>query len=255
MDDSIILDSDFSLLMENGKILNRVFKETIEYATAGKSLLSIDAFMGNRIVDAGARAASLNYKGYGDVPYLYSSCISVNDIVVHGVPTDYELKEGDIVTIDCAIERHGVYVDKAVCFGVGSISDKAKRINMSVECALEYGIKKAVLGNKIGDISHEIHKAIKGFGFECCYNFVGHGIGYKFHTEPEVPNIGFQGVGPRLIEGMCIAIEPIALENSSKDLELGDDGWTIRNVAGLASHCEDTVYISKNGPIIVTRQE
>lgn len=255
MDDSIIKKEDYPLLLDNGKILNSVMQEGMKYASAGMTLIELDSFIYDNIIKNKARPACLNYKGYGTIPYPFSTCISVNNTVVHGVPYEYSLKDGDILTIDCAIEKGGVYVDKAVAFGIGTLSEEASRINMSVHNALEYAIKQAYIGNRIGDISSVIDKTIKSFGFKTCHHFMGHGIGYKFHTEPEVPNLGLRGTGPKLIEGMCIAIEPIALANYGEKClaEEADDGWTIYNLCGLASHCEDTIYVSKDGPVIVTR--
>ena len=202
-----------------------------------------DAFIRNR----GGVPTSEGYKGYPK-----AICISPNDVVVHGIPGAYEVAEGDLVTIDVGITLDGYIADSAYTFGVGEIEPEAQRLLDVAHDALVAGIAEARVGNRVGDISHAVQTVVEGAGFSVVRSLVGHGVGRHYHEDPHIPNFGEPGRGPRLSEGMTIAIEPMITAGGS-DVVVGQDGWTITTEDGsLAAHFEHTVAITADGPRILT---
>lgn len=191
------------------------------------------------------------FKGYRGYPA--SICVSINNEVVHGIPSDRFLKDGDIVSIDLGVFFEGYYGDAARSYGVGSIGELQKRLLEVTERSLYLGIERARPGNRVGDISAAIQNYVESHGFSVVRSFVGHGVGKFLHEEPQVPNFGKPGKGPRLKEGMTLAIEPM-VNTGAPDVMILDDGWTAVTVdGGYSAHFEHTVVITSNGPEILTK--
>ena len=191
------------------------------------------------------------FRGYRDYPS--SVCTSVNEQVVHGIPSGLVLKEGDIISIDLGVYKDGYFGDAAITLPVGRISPEAERLIKVTEDSLYAGIEKARRGNRVSDISHAIQNTVETHGFSVVKTFVGHGIGRSLHEDPQVPNFGAPGRGPRLMEGMTLAIEPM-VNAGTYDVNILDDGWTAVTTDGsLSAHYEHTVAITKNGPRILTK--
>jgi methionyl aminopeptidase len=181
------------------------------------------------------------FKGYNGFPNAL--CISVNDKVVHGIPDAYQLKEGDVVSVDCGVKKDGYCGDSAYTFEVGEIAPEVKKLLQTTKEALYVGISHAVEGKRIGDISHSIQMYCENRGYSVVRELVGHGIGKDMHEAPEVPNYGKKGHGPLLKNGMCIAIEPM-INLGTKNVRFEKDGWTVRTRDGKPSaHFEHTVAI------------
>jgi methionyl aminopeptidase len=190
---------------------------------------------------------SEGYKGYPA-----AICISSNDVVVHGIPGEYVVSEGDLVTIDVGVTLDGYIADSAYTFGVGDIDDEAQRLLDVAQDALDAGIAQARIGNHVGDISHAVQTVVEGAGFSIVRSLVGHGVGRHYHEDPHIPNLGEPGRGPRLSEGMTIAIEPM-ITAGGPDVVIADDGWTISTADGsLSAHFEHTVAITGDGARILT---
>jgi methionyl aminopeptidase len=192
------------------------------------------------------------FKGYRGYPYAV--CVSVNEVIVHGVPKKEKiLKEGDIVSFDFGAIYEGYVGDAALTVGVGEISEKAKELLKVTEEALYKGIERAHFGNRIGDISYAIQKHVESYGFNVIREFVGHGVGRQLHEPPEVPNFGKPGKGPKIEIGMVLAIEPM-VSAGSPEVEILEDGWTaVTKDRSLAAHFEHSVAITPKGPEILSR--
>jgi methionyl aminopeptidase len=190
---------------------------------------------------------SAGYKGYPK-----AICISPNDVVVHGIPGSFEVSEGDLVTIDVGVTLDAYIADSAYTFGVGVIDDDSQRLLDVGQDALAAGIAEAVVGNRVGDISHAVQAVVEAGGFSVVRSLVGHGVGRHYHEDPHIPNFGEPGRGPRLSEGMTIAIEPM-ITAGGPDIDVGEDGWTITTADGsMSAHFEHTVAITGDGPRILT---
>ncbi len=191
------------------------------------------------------------FKGYKGFPA--SICTSVNDEVVHGIPSEeVVLKEGDIVSIDLGVIYKGYISDAAITLPVGEISEAAERLLSVTKQALFEGIARAVPSNRVGDISHAIQSYVESKGYSVVRKFVGHGVGRKLHEEPQIPNFGLPGKGVKLREGMTLAIEPMVNEGTH-DVSIMEDGWTAKTKDGkLSAHFEHTILIKKSGPEILT---
>ena len=217
----------------------------------GMSTLELDKIIKNYIVFHGAKPSFLGYNGFPA-----SACISVNDTVIHGIPSSGEkLKEGDIVSVDVGAYIDGYHGDSAKTFAVGEISDEAKRLMASTEESLMLAIEIAKPGVRIGDISAAIQKYNEDRGFSVVREFVGHGVGAKLHEDPEVPNFGRAGHGPRLMPGMVIAIEPM-INAGRPNIRILPDGWTVKTAdKSLSAHFEHTIAITSQGAVILTMPE
>lgn len=201
--------------------------------------------------EATKRKAKAAFKGYCNYPSAL--CCSPNDQVVHGMPTQVPLKNGDIVSLDFGILYDDFYGDAALTLPVGIIDDRAKLLIQVTEQSLYEGINKAFSGNRLFDISHAIQHYVEQRGFSVVRDFVGHGIGRNLHEDPQVPNFGSSGHGVKLKPGMVLAIEPM-INEKSHEVKVLDDGWTVVTVdGGLSAHFEHTVAITENGPDILTR--
>ena len=216
----------------------------------GITTKQIDQAVHDYIVSQGAKPSFLNYNGYPA-----SACISVNNTIIHGIPDGYVLKEGDIVSIDVGAHYLGFHGDCAATFPCGAVSAEAERlINVTKQSFFE-GIRFATRGHRVSDISHAIQTYVESNGYSVVRSFVGHGVGAQLHEEPEVPNFGAPGRGPRLIPGMTLAIEPMVNEGVH-DVRVLKDGWTTVTADGkLSAHYENTVLITDGEPEILTVTE
>lgn len=213
----------------------------------GITTAQLNKIIHQTIVSLGGKPACL---GYGGFPA--ASCISVNDVVIHGVPGPYKLQDGDIVDIDLCVGADGFIGDCAATFACGTPSAEAQRLMDVTKEALARGIAAAQPGNRVGDVSAAVQSYVEANGFSCIRDYTGHGIGRKMHEEPEVPNYGRAGHGPRLVPGMVICIEPMVAQ-FDWPVRILSDGWTAKTRdGGLAAHFEHTVAITTKGPVILT---
>ncbi|MDD5449525.1 MAG: type I methionyl aminopeptidase [Candidatus Omnitrophica bacterium] len=241
-------DREISLISEAGAIIGKVFERLEGEIRPGITTIELDRLAGQLIKSFGGRAAFLGYKDFpGKI------CASPNDVVVHGIPGDRKLEKGDIISLDVGVERGGYYADSAATFAVGNCSDAAARLMEATECSLYIGIDKARAGNRLSDIGNAIQTFIENKGFSVVRAFVGHGIGAELHEEPEIPNFGAAGRGPRLEPGMVLAIEPMVNEGTC-DVEILEDGWTAVTGDGkLSAHFEHTILVTDKEPRILTK--
>ena len=221
-----------------------------EMVRPGVSTKEIDKAVYDYIVSQGARPSFLNYNGFPA-----SACISVNNTVIHGIPGDYLLQEGDIVSVDVGAYYQGFHGDCAATFPCGAISAKAEKLIHVTKQSFFEGIRFAKRGHRVSDISHAIQTYVESNGYSVVRSFVGHGVGAQLHEEPEVPNFGAPGRGPRLIPGMTLAIEPM-VNAGTHDVRIMKDGWTTVTADGkLSAHYENTVLITDGEPEILTVAE
>ena len=213
----------------------------------GVTTKELDRIAEEFIRSKGAIPSFKNYNGYPA-----SICASVNDVVIHGIPGNYTLKNGDIVGIDIGAYIDGYHGDSANTYGVGEISKEASDLIAVAKGGFEAGLKMAVDGNRIGDISAAIQKYVEERGYSVVREFVGHGVGAQMHEEPEVPNYGKSGRGPRLAPGMTLAVEPM-INAGGREIYMLDDDWTIVTADGsLSAHYEHSIVITKNEPVLLT---
>ena len=221
-----------------------------EMVRPGVSTKAIDRAVHDYIVAQGAKPSFLNYNGFPA-----SACISVNATVIHGIPGGYILKEGDIVSVDVGAYYQGFHGDCAATFACGAISTEAQRLVDVTKQSFFEGIRFATRGYRVQDISHAIQEYVESNGFSVVRSFVGHGVGRQLHEEPEVPNFGAPGRGPRLVPGMTIAVEPM-VNAGGYDVRVLKDGWTTVTADGsLSAHYENTVLITDGEPEILTVTE
>jgi len=197
-----------------------------------------------------SRGGVPTFKGYRGFPA--SICASPNDMVVHGIPGGYRAEEGDLLTVDVGVTLEGFVADSAYTFAVGEVGEEAERLLAVCQAALAAGIAEARDGNHVGDISAAVQRVTEEAGFSVIKSLVGHGVGRSMHEEPQVPNYGRPGRGPRLATGMTIAIEPM-ITAGGEEVAVADDDWSISTVDGsLSAHFEHTVAVTENGPRILT---
>ncbi|GIM44474.1 methionine aminopeptidase [Collibacillus ludicampi] len=238
---------EIAMMRQAGKILAACHQEIAKRIGPGVTTWEIDQFVEKYLQDHGAIPEQKGYRGYP-----YATCASVNDVICHGFPSKTPLKEGDIVTIDMVVNLNGWLADSAWSYAIGKVSETAERLLKVTKEALYRGIEKAVVGNRIGDISHAIQSYAEAEGFSVVRQFIGHGIGRNMHEGPEVPHFGSPGRGPRLKEGMVITIEPM-LNVGTYHAMIDEDGWTARTVDGsLSAQYEHTIAITNEGPQILT---
>lgn len=233
-------EEEIELIRQSSLLVGKTLAEVAKHIKPGIKTIELDAIAENFIRDNGALPG---FKGmYG---YKHTLCISVNSQVVHGIPSDYELKEGDIISVDCGVLKNGYYGDVAYTFPVGNISPEVKRLlDVTKEC-LNLAIEKAIAGNRIGDIGSAVQEHAEKNGYGVVRELVGHGLGKNLHEEPEVPNYGRKGNGVKLVEGMVLAIEPM-INMGTKNVKHEKDGWTITTADGKPSaHFEHDVVVRK----------
>ena len=230
-----------------GDVVAETIAHVGERLEPGITLLELDGIADAFIRARGGIPTSLGYKGYPR-----AICISVNDVVVHGIPDATVVEDGDIVTIDVGVTLGEAIADSAYTFGVGAVDAESQRLLDVCQDALAAGIAEARLGNRIGDIANAVQTVVEDSGFSVVKSLVGHGVGRHYHEDPHVPNFGEPGRGPKLSEGMTIAIEPM-ITAGGPDVWLAGDGWTISTTDGSrAAHFEHTVAIQGDGPRILT---
>ncbi len=243
-------ESDIAILKENAELVSKTLAKVGEAIAPGVSTKQLDDIAREFIRANGAEPGFL---GYGGFPY--SLCISVNEVVVHGFPSEYILKEGDIVSVDCGTVYKGFNGDSAYTFPVGEIDEETANLLKITKKALHLGAEKAVVGNRVGDIGYAIQSFVEKNGYSVVRELVGHGIGKKLHESPEVPNYGKPGQGKKLVEGMVICIEPM-INMGKKEIYLEKDGWTVRTVDKKRSaHFEFMVVVRSGKPEILTTFE
>ncbi|MBI5286586.1 MAG: type I methionyl aminopeptidase [Deltaproteobacteria bacterium] len=228
-------------------IVAEILEEIKEVTRPGVTTLSLERVCEEGLLKRKAKAAFKGYRGY---PYCL--CTSVNEEVVHGVPSRRVLKEGDILSIDFGVLYDGYYGDAAITIPIGQVSREAMRLIEVTEKALWIGIGEARIGNRLFDVSAAIQEYVEGEGFSVVRDFVGHGIGRDLHEPPQIPNFGTRGKGVRLKEGMVLAIEPM-INAGGSDVAILDDGWTaVTRDGSLSAHFEHSVAITKDGPYVLS---
>lgn len=245
---SLRSEREIAIIKQAAAISAQALKLAGEFCVEGITTWEIDDKIRKFILGQGAVPNFLNYNGYPA-----SSCISVNDTIIHGIPSKtVVLKEGDIVSVDVGANYGGYNGDNAYTFKVGSVSDEAQKLLEVTEKALFCGIEKAAENNRIGDISHAIEQAIVPYSYGIVKEFVGHGVGRKLHESPEIPNYGSKNRGPRLVSGMVLAIEPMVGLTTGEIRSVGE--WGVKTADGsLAAHFEHTVLVTSSGPEILTK--
>ena len=234
-------------MREAGRLSALALKVGGEAVVPGVTTAEIDRKIHDFIVSQGATPSFLNLYGFPA-----SACISVNDELIHGIPGNRVIKDGDIVSIDVGACLDGYHGDNAATFVAGNASEEALELLDVTKQSLYKGIEMSVVGNRVGDISNAVQTYCEERGYSVVREFVGHGIGRSVHEDPEVPNFGAAGHGPRLVNGMCIAIEPM-INAGTRFVSTDSNGWTVRTKDGkLSAHFEHTIAITDNGPIILT---
>lgn len=240
--------TELKLMLKAGELAAQALAQAGKNAVAGISTWELDRIVNDYIVSHGGNSPC---KGYGGFPG--HNCFSVNEELIHGIPSKKKiLKEGDIISCDIVAELNGFMGDNTKTFRVGKVSEEAERLMKATEEALYKGIAQAVAGNRVGDISNAIQTHVESYGYAVVRKYIGHGVGREMHEEPEVPNYGRAGRGPRLTPGMTIAIEPMVNSHFPEVNILGDK-WTVVTTDGsLSCHFEHTVAITNSEPLIMT---
>jgi len=240
-------DEDIELLRLSNLLVSKTHAEVAKHIKPGVKTIQLDKIAEEFIKDNGGVPGFLNYNGFPN-----SLCISVNDQVVHGIPSSAELQNGDIVSIDCGVYMNGFHGDSAYTFEVGEVDPKVRNLLRVTKECLFIGIENAVIGKRIGDIGYAIQQHAEKNGYSVVREMVGHGVGRNLHEKPEVPNYGRRGRGLKLSQGLVIAIEPM-INMGLKSIIQDNDGWTIRAKDGLPSaHFEHSIAIKNEGPDILS---
>lgn len=233
---------EIDLMDRANGIVHEVLDGIAERIRPGVKTLELDRFAEQKVRDAGAVPAFLNYRGFPA-----TLCTSINDVIVHGIPDETPLEEGDIIGVDCGVLYQGYYGDAARTFAIGSISDEAGRLMAVTQEALELAVEQTRPGNHLSDIGHAVQSYVEKHRFSVVREFVGHGIGAALHEDPQVPNFGIPGKGPRLEPGLVIAIEPM-VNAGRAGVKVDSDGWTARTEDGeLSAHFEYSVAVTESG--------
>jgi len=240
-------EKELQFLRVSGKILSKVMQELKSCIKSGISTAEIDSKAFELILKEKAKPAFKGYKGYPA-----TICASINEEIVHGIPGDRKLKDGDIISLDLGVNYEGYFTDAAITLAVGEIDKRVGQLVKVTEESLALGIKEAKVNNHLFDISHTIQSYVEKHGFSVVRHFVGHGIGINLHEEPEIPNFGRPGEGPIIKVGMVFAIEPM-VNMGTWEAKILDNGWTAVTKDRLPSaHFEHTVAVTSNGPEILT---
>ena len=242
--------AEIEKMRRSGRLVREVLNALKAAVKPGVSTMDLERIAGKMIQDAGAKPA---FKGYHDYPCVL--CTSINQEIVHGIPSEKrKLKDGDIVSIDCGVILEGYYGDAAITVAVGAeIAPDLRKLLEVTEASLYCGIEQARVGNNIGDVGAAVQECVEANGFSVVREFVGHGIGTRLHEEPQVPNFGSRGQGPKLREGMVLAIEPM-VNTGGPGVRVLEDKWTaVTEDGGFSAHFEHCVAVTKDGPIILTQ--
>jgi methionyl aminopeptidase len=251
----ILNPTELARARDTGALVADILQSLKSRSTVGTNLLDIDRWAQTMIVEAGAQSCYVDYEpSFGRGPFGHYICTSVNDAVLHGLPHDYALADGDLLSLDLAVSKAGVAADSAVSFIVGeSGPPESIALISATERALSAAIAAAGPGARIGDISHAIETVARTAGYGLPSGLGGHGVGTAMHEDPSVPNTGRPGRGLPLREGLVIAIEPMLTEGGGSRHRIGRDGWTISTADGSrAAHAEHTVAITGDGPVVLT---
>lgn len=240
--------SEVEIMKENANILGQIIDSLVDTVSPGVETIELDAYAEELINDVGASPAFKGYRGFPN-----SLCVSLNEEIVHGIPAERTLEEGDIVSMDIGIKREGFFADAAITVPVGRVDGEVSELMETANDALTEGVEYARVGNRVSDISHAIGSFIREKGFSVVKEFVGHGIGRKLHEDPQIKNYGEPNKGKKLKEGMVFAIEPM-VKTDDLPVEVLDDGWTaVTKSGGLSAHFEGMVHISDQGPEVLVR--
>ncbi|MBA3717001.1 MAG: type I methionyl aminopeptidase [Actinobacteria bacterium] len=239
--------AEIDQMAEAGRVVAEVLALVSEHMQPNATTAELDAMAEEHIRSRGGVPTFKGYRGYPA-----SICVSPNSMVVHGIPGEYELKTGDVVSVDVGVTLGGFVADSAWTFPVGEISAEAEQLLQACRAALEAGIEQARSGNRVGDISAAVQRSAEGAGYAVIRSLVGHGVGRSMHEEPQIPNYGEPGRGPRLESGMTLAIEPM-ISAGSREIYVHDDQWSISTSDdSLAAHFEHTVAVTDDGPRVLT---
>ncbi|MFJ2736330.1 MULTISPECIES: type I methionyl aminopeptidase [unclassified Streptomyces] len=249
-------DTSIDAMYEAGQVVARALTAAGKAAGVGVSLLELDEVARDVLREAGATSPFLGYRpSFAPTPFPAVLCASVNDAIVHGIPTKYRLRDGDLLSLDFGARLGGWVGDSAISLVVGRPRPADLRLIETAERALAAGIEAALVGNRIGDIAHAIGSVCRGAGYGIPDGFGGHGIGRQMHEDPGVPNEGRPGRGLPLRHGMVLAIEPMLIAGGTDGYHEAPDGWTLRTNDGTrAAHAEHTVAITNSGPRILTER-
>lgn len=240
-------EREIEVMKESASIVGKTLAEVAKLIQPGVSLLTLDKVAETFIRDNGAIPSFKGYEGYPA-----ALCLSVNDVVVHGIPSHRELQEGDIVSVDCGAYKNGFHGDYCYTFEVGHVAEEIHLLCQRTKESLYKGIEAAVEGNRIGDIGHAVQSYVESYGYSVVREMIGHGCGRHMHEKPDVPNYGNKGSGPRLKKGMVICIEPM-INLGVRNIRIDKDGWTTRTADGQPSaHFEHMVAIRENGSEVIS---
>jgi methionyl aminopeptidase len=241
--------AEIEAMRRSGEALRQVHEAVRQVIAAGATTMDLERAAVAKVEELGVKSAFKGYHGYPAV-----LCTSVNSEVIHGIPNDRRtLKEGDVVSVDCGVVVDGFYSDCAVSYPIGTPKPEVEKLLRVTEASLYAAIDKAVPGGRLFDISHAVQSMCEGEGLSVVREFVGHGIGRSMHEDPQLPNVGYAGKGPRLKAGMVLAIEPM-INLGGPEVKVLDDGWTAVTIDGsYSAHFEHTVAITNDGPLILTR--
>jgi methionyl aminopeptidase len=216
----------------------------------GITTRELDAYAEHKIRAAGAYPTFKGYRGYPA-----SICASINEEVVHGIPSDRKLREGDLIKIDCGATLNGYVGDAAISVGVGRVAEEVQRLIEATQESLFRAMERMYPGNRLYDVSYAVQEYVEGLGYSVVRDFCGHGVGQRMHEDPQVPNYGRPGTGPKLKEGWVLAVEPM-VNLGNYDVQIEADGWTVTTVDGLpSSHFEHTIAVTEEGPVVLTALE
>lgn len=246
---------DLNMMIEAGQIVAHAKANMIKAAEPGIETRELDAIAEKTIRKMGAVPSFKGYNPGMSMPYAFPAtiCASVNEEIVHGIPGRRRLKDGDILSVDVGAIYGGVHGDSAFTVGIGEISKECQQLMDATRESLDRGIARVRAGGRIGDISNAIQRHAESLGYYLVKQYVGHGIGYAMHEEPQVPNFGKAGNGALIRKGMGLAIEPM-LNIGTSDTKVLEDGWTVSTADGsLSAHFEDTVIVTDEGPVVTTR--
>jgi methionyl aminopeptidase len=240
--------SEIEKMRRSGQIVRQVLEAVREAVAPGRTTMDLERVAEKKIRDLGAKPA---FKGYYDYPAVL--CTSINSEIVHGIPSEARvLKAGDIVSIDTGVVLDGYYGDSAITVAVGELKPELQKLLDVTRESLEHGIEAARVGNTVGDVGAAVQEVVEKNGFSVVREFVGHGIGTKLHEDPQVPNFGKRGYGPKLRDGMVLAIEPM-VNMGRPETRLLDDKWTaVTQDGSYSAHFEHCIAVTRNGPVILT---
>lgn len=246
--------SELDVMREAGRVVANALDAVRQRAAVGVSLVELDEVAADVIASAGATSSFRHYRPrWAPTPFPGVICSSVNDVIVHGIPDGYRLREGDLVSIDCGASLDGFHGDAAISFTIGAHDHADAELIRHTRQALEAGIAAARVGNRLGDVSHAVGQVGRGAGYGIPSGFGGHGVGRQMHEDPPVPNEGRPGRGLPLRPGLVIAIEPMLMAGGRDEFHTAPDGWALCTTDGSrAAHFEHTIAVTEDGPVVLT---